>query len=98
MTPVDAMSTSVGEQPNAAATPATTSCASARPCAPVATLAFLEMTTIARAVPCATWRRLTSTLGPANELCVNTPAAAQGTSLATMVKSSVVSFTPMLAT
>ena len=64
----------------------------------MATLAFLETTTTARAEPSATLRRLTTTLGPANELRVNTPAAAHGPSAATTVKSSVSSLMPTLAT
>ena len=49
MTPVEAMSTSCGSQPIFLATPCTTSRALASPCSPVATLAFFEMTTTARA-------------------------------------------------
>ena len=86
------------EQPIAVATPSTTSFASARPCGPLATFAFFEMTTIARAVLFARCRRLTVTLGPTNRLCVNTPAAAHDESATTRVKSSVVSFTPMFVT
>jgi hypothetical protein len=72
--------------------------ASAKPCAPLATLAFFEMTTIARAFLSARCLRLTVTLGPAKRLWVKTPAAAHVESVTTNVKSSVESFTPMLAT
>ena len=98
ITPVEAMSTSDGEQPSAAATPPTTVFALERPSAPVATLAFLEMTTIACAERSARWARLTTTLGPANRDFVNTPAAAHGRSAVTTTKSSVSSLMPMLAT
>jgi hypothetical protein len=47
ITPVEAINTSDAWQPSAAATPPTTSRALAKPAAPVATLAFLEMTTTA---------------------------------------------------
>ena len=48
--------------------------------------------------PIARCSRLTVTDGPANRLSVKTPAAATGRSAATTTKSSVVSFTPTLAT
>ena len=98
ITPVEAISTSLESQPTAAATPATTSRALARPSSPVATLAFLEITTTACAVGDDRFSRLTITLGPAKLLVVNTPAATLGESLATTTKSSVVSLMPMLAT
>ena len=98
MTPVDAINTSCGSQPSFLATPCTTSRALARPCSPVATLAFFEMTTTARAEWLAMCLRETTTLGPANRLCVKTPAAATTVSAATTVKSSLVSLIPMLVT
>ena len=72
--------------------------ASAWPCGPVATLAFFEITTTAWACPSAIWERLSVTLGPAKRLRVNTPATGTGRSAAITTKSSVSSFTPMLAT
>ena len=97
ITPVEAMSTSVGSQASAVATPATTSRALLIPSAPVATLAFFEITTTARAERLAMCSRLTSTLGPANRLCVKTPAAAHVVSAMTSVKSSVESLMPTFA-
>src|SRR4029077_5748876 len=73
MTPVEAMSTAEGAQPGRWATPAVTSRALARPSAPVATLAFLEMTTTACALGVDRCSRLTITLGPAKLLVVKTP-------------------------
>ena len=49
MTPVEAINTSCGSHPSLAARPCTTSSALASPCSPVATLAFFEITTTARA-------------------------------------------------
>ena len=98
MTPVDAIKTCFASQPILAATPMTTSRALLMPSAPVATFAFFEITTIARAVRSAIFSRLTTTLGPAKRLWVKTPAAAQILSATTSVKSLVASFIPMLAT
>ena len=98
ITPVEAMSTSVGSHASEVATPATTSRALLMPSEPVATLAFLDMTTTARAHKLAMCSRLTRTLGPANRLCVKTPAAAHVVSATTSVKSSVESLMPMFAT
>ena len=98
ITPVEAISTSSSSHPNTAATPATTSRAFASPTGPVATLAFFEMTTTARAAPSATFARLTTTLGPENRDRVNTPAAGQARSAATITKSSVSSLMPTLVT
>ena len=98
MTPVDAMSTSSSPHPRRAATARTTAVASARPSAPVATLAFFDTTTTACAAPPATWARLRVTLGPAKRLRVKSPAAATGRSAAITTKSSVSSLTPTLAT
>ena len=98
ITPVEATSMSVGSHARAVATPPTTSRALLMPSTPVATLAFLEITTTARAERLAMCSRLTSTLGPANRLCVKTPAAAHVSSATTSVKSSVESLMPILAT
>ena len=98
MTPVEAMSTWSLESPSADATDDVTSSAWRIPSSPVATFAFFEITTTARADKLATLRREITTLGPANLLCVNTPAAEHGPSAMTTVKSFVVSFTPTLVT
>ena len=98
ITPVEAISTSPAVQPSAVATPATTSRALARPTSPVATLAFLEITTTACAVGDDRCSRLTRTLGPAKLLVVNTPTVGHGESVATTTKSSVESLIPTLAT
>ena len=98
MTPVEAINTSFAWQPRAEATPATTSRALAMPVAPVATLAFFEMTTTPRARPPRRCSRETTTLGPAKRLWVNTPAALHVESAATRVKSSDESLMPMLVT
>ena len=98
MTPVEAMSTWSLERPSADATDDVTSSAWRIPSSPVATFAFFEITTTACADRLATLRREITTLGPANLLCVNTPAAEHGPSAMTTVKSFVVSFTPTLVT
>ena len=98
MTPVEAISTSVGRAPSALATPAASSAASSRPGMPLATLAFFATTAKARSRPPATCSRLMVTLGPANRERVNTAAAGQGASAAITTKSSVSSLIPMLAT
>ena len=85
-------------QPIVEATPATTSRALARPSSPVATLAFLEITTTACAVGVARCSRLTITLGPEKLLVVNTPTDGHGESVATTTKSLVASLMPTLAT
>ena len=68
MTPVEAMSTSLLVNPSADATDDVTSSAWRMPSSPVATLAFFEITTTARADKLATLRREIITLGPANLL------------------------------
>ena len=98
MTPVEAMSTWSLVSPSADATDEVTSSACRIPSSPVATLAFFEITTTACADKSATLRREITTLGPANLLCVNTPAAEHGLSAMTTVKSFVESFTPTLVT
>src|SRR4051794_36908631 len=99
MTPVDATSTSPGSHPSRPATASASASASAGPSGPLATLAFFDTTTTARADPDARLRRLIVTLGPANRLSVNTPAAGTGPEDAAITtKSSVSSLTPMLAT
>ena len=98
MTPVEVTSTSSAAQPTATATPTASSSALANPSAPVATFAFFDTTTSACSEPSATWRRDTSTLGPAKRDLVKTALAVQGVSAATTTKSSVSSLIPMLAT
>ena len=95
---MDEISTSSGGTTSAVATPRTIASLSASPCAPVATLAFFETVTMARAWWSATLRRLTCTDAPAKRLWVKRPAAAQGASDAITEKSSVVSLMPTLAT
>ena len=97
MTPVDAMRTSDGLMPNFVATDSVTSSACASPTGPLATFAFFEITTMARAWP-VLWRRDTSTDGPANRLLVNTPADVEPALARTTVKSLLSSLTPTLAT
>ena len=65
-------------QPRRAATASTSASASASPSGPLATLAFFDTTTIARARPSARLRRLIVTLGPVKRLRVKTPAAGTG--------------------
>ena len=98
MTPVEAMRTSLLFSPSAEATDDVTSSAWRIPSSPVATLAFFEITTTARADRSATLRREITTLGPANLLWVNTPAVEHGPSAITTVKSFDESFTPTLVT
>jgi hypothetical protein len=98
MTPVEVMTTSVGSHPSRAATRCAISTASEWPPGPVATLAFFEITTTACACPSAICARLRVTLGPANRLLVNTPATGTACPAVITTKSSVSSFTPMLAT
>ena len=74
MTPVLATSTCSVGTPVAAPTISVNSSASRYPCSPVATLAFLATTMIARAWPATARGRLTVTLGPTNRFRVNMPA------------------------
>jgi len=74
MTPVLAINSWSPSRPTAVATRSVTSRALRIPSSPVATLAFLAMTTTPLAFPEATRDRLSSTLGPAKRLWVNMPA------------------------
>ena len=98
ITPVDVTTTSSAAHPSRSATVRATSSASSSPSWPVATLAFFEITTTARASPLATCRRDSVTLGPAKRLFVNNAATGTGRSAAITTRSSVSSFTPMFAT
>ena len=98
MTPVEAIRTSRGLAPMRFAVISTTSRASASPVGPFATFAFLEMTTTPRTDPSVRFSLLTTTLGPAKRLFVNTPAAVQSSSAAMTTTSSEESLMPMLAT
>ena len=98
ITPVEATNTSIGSHPSRAAMPSTRVLASSKPAGPFATLAFFETITIARACRFSRCCRLSTTLGPANLLRVNTPAAGTGRSAEITTKSSVSSLMPTLAT
>ena len=95
MTPVEASSSSSGRTPVEAAARSSSSRASARPSAPVATLAFLATTTMPRARRDAAFSRLSTTLGPAKRLRVKTAEeAGWGPSVTTTETSSPRSRSP----
>ena len=96
ITPVEATTTSVDPQPTTSATSRANSSACAAPTAPVATLAFLEITTTARALPPARWARLSVTLGPEKRLRVNTPAVVVPGGADRIITSLLSSLIPML--
>ena len=90
------MITSEVSHPTTRAVNSATSAALSSPTGPVATLAFLEMITTARARPSATCSLLSVTLGPENRLFVKTPAALVPGGADRIITSSVRSLIPML--
>ena len=97
MTPVEPTRTSEASHPSASATRAASSAASRSPWAPVATLAFFDTVTMARAEPSSRFRRHRVTLGPTKRDWVKTPAATHGVWLATIERSRLSSLMPAFA-